>query len=269
MLGSFTCLAPVHDNASTVRCANHPELIRLMGYDAPAMPASCQSGDTCPEGDPFAARDALRAISLGRPLQCETAGIDNQERTLARCRVDGTDLSAAMLATGHAVPSKTAGDCNCSTPVRRRAVLLQSARYEPGALRPVPAVTLDIGEPRIAATPTAITMGSTPMRETPWSLPVAGAMVMIGLWMAMANLALLQLAHERWPARHRWGAPMDRLDPWLFLGLAAAGATPAAWTALWTRHAGRQQDQLLPRLLNITGIQIGLLVGALWWWIAG
>jgi hypothetical protein len=24
------------DNANTVRCANHPEVIRLMGYDAPA-----------------------------------------------------------------------------------------------------------------------------------------------------------------------------------------------------------------------------------------
>lgn len=57
--------------------------------------------------------------------------------------------------------------------------------------------------------------------------------------------------------------------PWLFLGLAAAGASPAAWTALWTRHAGRQQEALLPRLLNITGIQIGLVIGALWWWIAG
>ena len=41
------------------------------------------------------------------------------------------------------------------------------------------------------------------------------------------------------------------------------------WTALWTRHAGRQQEALLPRLLNITGIQIGLVIGALWWWIAG
>ena len=95
------------------------------------------------------------------------------------------------------------------------------------------------------------------------------ALVMIGLWMAMANLALLQIAHERWPSRDRWGAPMDRLDPWLFLELAAAGASPAAWTALWTRHAGRQQKALLPRLLNITGIQIGLVIGALWWWIAG
>ncbi len=62
---------------------------------------------------------------------------------------------------------------------------------------------------------------------------------------------------------------MDRLDPWLFLELAAAGASPAAWTALWTRYAGRQQEALLPPLLNITGIQIGLVIGALWWWIAG
>lgn len=279
MLGSFTCLAPVHDNASTVRCANSSAVIRLMGYDAPAMPATCLPNEICPPGDPFAARDALRGLSMGRPLDCEAAGTDNQGRILARCRVESVDLSCAMLATDHAVLSKTAGDCNC-TPVRRRPALLQSVRYEAGTLptglpQSLPAgsrITLDLGEPsspirpRLAA---PVAVNAMPMRETPWTLPVAGALVMIGLWMAMANLALLQLAHERWPSRDRWGAPMDRLDPWLFLGLAAAGASPAAWTALWTRHAGRQQEALLPRLLNITGIQIGLVIGALWWWIAG
>ena len=188
-----------------------------------------------------------------------------------------------MLATHHAVLSKTAGDCNC-TPVRRRPALLQSVRYEPGALpaglpqslpNPLPTgtrITLDLGDSNAANRPRSAApavMDATPLRETPWSLPVAGALLMIGLWMAMANLALLQIAHERWPSRDRWGAPMDRLDPWLFLELAAAGASPAAWTALWTRHAGRQQEALLPRLLNITGIQIGLVIGALWWWIAG
>lgn len=286
MLGSFTCLAPVHDNANTVRCANRPELIRLMGYDAPAMPAACLPGETCPPGDPFAARDALRAVSMGRPLACEAAGVDAQGRILARCRTETTDLSCAMLASGYALPSKTAGDCNCTpTPTRRRAVLLQSTSYAPenvatprvqpavypatvaGGSAPA-SVTLDIGDSGTAK-PRAIGLGGVALQETPWSLPVAGAIVMIGLWMAMANLALLQLAHERWPSRQRWGAPMDKLDPWLFLGLAAAGASPAAWTALWTRHAGRQQDQLLPRLLNITGIQIGLAIGALYWWIAG
>jgi hypothetical protein len=67
MLGSFTCLAPVHDNASTVRCANHPEVIRLMGYDAPAMPATCLPSEICPPGDPFAARDALRGRRNRQP----------------------------------------------------------------------------------------------------------------------------------------------------------------------------------------------------------
>jgi hypothetical protein len=271
------------DNANTVRCANHPEVIRLMGYDAPAMPATCLPSEICPPGDPFAARDALRGLTMGRPLDCEAAGTDNQGRTLARCRVETIDLSCAMLATNHAVLSKTAGDCNC-TPVRRRPALLQSVRHEPGALpaglpqslpNPLPAgsrITLDLGDSNAAnrpRSPAPVVMDATPLRETPWSLPVAGALVMIGLWMAMANLALLQIAHERWSSRDRWGAPMDRLDPWLFLGLAAAGASPAAWTALWTRHAGRQQEALLPRLLNITGIQIGLVIGALWWWIAG
>lgn len=267
MLGSFTCLAPIHDNASTVRCANQPGVIRLMGIDTPAMPATCRPGEDCPPGDPFAARDALRALSLGRPLACEAAGTDGEGRTLARCRVEDIDLSCAMLASGHAVLSKTAGDCNC-TAIRRRSVLLQSARYTPLAAPAGPGEMMDISD-LSTANPLPASAARLPLHQTPWSLPVAGAMVMIGLWMAMANLALLQLAHERWPSRHRWGAPMGKLGPWLFLGLAAAGASPAAWTALWTRHAGRQQDQLLPRLLNITGLQIGLAIGALWWWIAG
>ena len=63
MLGSFICLAPVHDNANTVRCANHPEVIRLMGYDAPAMPATCLHNEICPPGDSFAARDYLRSLT--------------------------------------------------------------------------------------------------------------------------------------------------------------------------------------------------------------
>ena len=189
MLGSFTCLAPVHDNASTVRCANHPEVIRLMGYDAPAMPATCLPSEICPPGDPFAARDALRGLTMGRPLSCEAAGIDNQGRTLARCRVESIDLSCAMLETNHAVLSKTAGDCNC-TPVRRRPALLQSVRYEPGAPpaglpqslpNPLPAgsrITLDLGDSNAAnrpRSPAPVVMDATPLRETPWSLPVDGA----------------------------------------------------------------------------------------------
>lgn len=288
MLGSFTCLAPAHDTATTVRCANPivkdalatgateaaaasegaealapspppPTIIRLMGIDAPVLPAACQAGDVCPPGDPFVARDTLRSLTLGRTLACEAAGTDGRGRILARCKVGDVDLSCAMLSAGQAVPSKTAGDCNCATP-RGRPALLRTASYSEDLLP-------GLAGGNQASPPIAVAGVSLP--DTPWTLPVAGAMVMLSLWMAMANLALLQLARERWPARRRWGAPMDQIDPLLFLGLAAAGATPAAWTALRTRHAGRQQSQLLPRLLNITGVQIGLLIGMSWWWLFG
>ena len=291
LLGSFTCLAPAHDTASTVRCANQPVIVRLIGIDTPAMPATCKPGDICPPGDPFAARDALRALSLGRALACESEGTDREGRTLARCRVEGLDLSCAMLESGHAVPSRTAGDCDCSPvpgrpraePARYQPTGYQSGAYPPADYAPAdyqpadnqpdaaansPQVTVDLGPPASAPLPPQA-MSRVPANTAPWSLPVAGAMVMIGLWMAMANLALLQLAHERWPSRQRWGAPMDRLDPWLFLGLAAAGASPAAWTALLTRHAGRQRDGLQSRLLSITGLQVGLAIGALWWCFFG
>lgn len=263
LLGSFTCLAPIHDNASTVRCANQPVIIRLMGIDTPAMPATCKPGDVCPPGDPFAARDALRALSLGRPLACEAEAVDAEGRTLARCRAEGVDLSCAMLNSGYAVPSKTAGDCDC-TPIGRRPALLQNAGYRPA--RPVAPPVLSMEVPEQAPDPLPpLALAGLPISDAPWSLPVAAAMVMIGLWMAMANLALLQLAHERWPSRQRWGAPMGKLDPWLFLGLAAAGASPAAWTALFTRHAGRQRDTLQSSLIGITGLQVGVVIGALWW----
>lgn len=290
LLGSFTCVAPVHDNASTVRCANQPDMIvRLIGIDTPAMPGACKPGEICPPGDPFAARDALRALTMGRPLACETEGLDRDGRTIARCRVEGIDLSCAMLASGHAVPSKTAGDCDCSpvpgTTARTQTGNGQTARLQAASYRPsLPPgggiddlalgkpVTIDaedgpppLPKPRLAASAFAAPHG----HDTPWSLPVAGAMVIIGLWMAMANLALLQLAHERWPSRQRWGAPMQRLDPWLFLSLAAAGASPAAWTALFTRHAGRQRAGLQSRLLGITGLQLGVVIGALWWCFFG
>lgn len=262
-LGSFTCLAPVHDNASTVRCANQPAIVRLMGIDTPAIPGSCKPGEYCPPGDPWAARDTLRALSLGRPLACEAEATDAEGRTLARCRVEGVDLSCAMLASGHAVPSRTAGDCDCA-PMRPRPAVVQ-----PGAFRKSLPVTGQIISMEAANAPpeppSRGALSSLPLSDAPWSLPVAGAMVMIGLWMAMANLALLQLAHERWPSRQRWGAPMEKLDPWLFLGLAAAGASPAAWTALFTRHAGRQRDSLQSRLVGITGLQVGVVLGALWW----
>ena len=285
LLGSFTCLAPAHDNASTVRCANQTAIIRLIGIDTPAMPTTCKPGQICPPGDPFAAREALRALTLGRPLACEGEGIDGEGRTIARCHVNRIDLSSAMLATGYAIPSKTAGDCNCPTPASRptpagsspagrapanRPALLQNTSYrsEPPPNqnldgRVLAADIVDV-DPAPEPLPTAAFAG-VPISDTPWSLPVAGAMVMIGLWMAMANLALLQLAHERWPSRQRWGAPMDKLDPWLFLGLAAAGASPAAWTALLTRHAGRQRESLQSRLLTITGLQVGVFIGILWW----
>ena len=262
LLGSFTCLAPIHDNASTVRCANQPAIVRLIGIDTPAMPATCKSGETCPLGDPFAARDALRALSLGRPLACEAEGRDGEGRTLARCRVEKIDLSCAMLASGFAVPSKTAGECDCAVPAR--PALLNTTSFQNGPPPGYREMSMDLPELAPDPPPSA-EFPDLPAAGTPWSLPVAGAMVMIGLWMAMANLALLQLAHERWPSSQRWGAPMGKLDPWLFLGLAAAGASPAAWTALLTRHAGRQRDSLQAQLVSITGLQVGVVIGVLWW----
>ena len=261
LLGSFACLAPAHDDANTIRCSNTPQIVRLLGIDAPAMPDHCAPGQSCLPGEGFAARETLRSLTLGRNLSCYAEGTDGEGRVLARCRVEDHDLSCAMIAAGQAVPRPGIEACNCSA-VQANTVPRDGYR-QTVALRSTP-ISMDIADTAPPPLP-AVDLAELPTSDTPWSLPVAGAMVMIGLWMAMANLALLQLAHERWPSRQRWGAPMERLDPWLFLGLAAAGASPAAWTALFTRHAGRQRDPLKSSLISITGLQVGLVIGALWW----
>lgn len=96
---ALTCLLVAVDG-DTLRCGQ--ERIRLIGIDAPEMPGHCEQGRECAPGDPIAARASLAGLARGS-AEIERDGRDYYGRTLARVRVNGTELSCAQLKSGHAV----------------------------------------------------------------------------------------------------------------------------------------------------------------------
>ncbi|WP_294192697.1 thermonuclease family protein [uncultured Sphingomonas sp.] len=87
-------------DGDTLRCGQ--ERIRLIGIDAPELPGHCQEGRSCAAGDPFASQAALTTASRGT-AEIDRQGRDHYERTLARVRVNGVDLSCAQITSGHAI----------------------------------------------------------------------------------------------------------------------------------------------------------------------
>jgi endonuclease YncB( thermonuclease family) len=76
--------------------------IRLYGIDAPEYHQPCFR-----RGRPWRcgidATRTLRTLIAGRPVACRSREEDRYGRTVATCSVAGNDLSAAMVAGGHAV----------------------------------------------------------------------------------------------------------------------------------------------------------------------
>lgn len=99
--GTLLCVSPSITDGDTLRCEG--QRVRLLGIDAPEMPGHCRAGRACVEGDPYAAKAYLVSMTRGE-VKCLAEGLDNYGRTLARCSVNGADLSCAMIAGGHAVP---------------------------------------------------------------------------------------------------------------------------------------------------------------------
>jgi endonuclease YncB( thermonuclease family) len=99
--GRLTCqVAYVHDG-DTFRCRDGTR-IRLSAIDAPEMPGACRPGRSCAAGNPYQARASLVGLINGRTVQCEPVG-RSYNRIAAWCSVGGSDLSCAMMRSGHAV----------------------------------------------------------------------------------------------------------------------------------------------------------------------
>lgn len=77
--------------------------IRLEGIDAPERGQRCR-GRWLPirwACGTHATR-ALRKLTRGQTVRCQTLGYDKYQRVIARCFVDGRDINAAMVRRGHA-----------------------------------------------------------------------------------------------------------------------------------------------------------------------
>jgi len=132
-------------DGDTLRCGR--EIIRLIGIDAPELPGHCQEGRDCAPGDPLASRLALEALSRGTAV-IDRQGRDHYDRTLARVRVNGVDLSCAQLAGGHAIYrsdwdqfGSVSKDCNVAKPREAVRASLRTPRGHVVRSAPKAAVT--------------------------------------------------------------------------------------------------------------------------------
>jgi endonuclease YncB( thermonuclease family) len=111
LLGAVLCLPALATEVFTARAGSVPDgdtlwvqpdsggpprKLRLQGIDAPEI---CQSSGV-------ASRDALRQRVQARPLQVVVKYQDDYGRGLARISVDGQDLGALMVSSGHAWSSR-------------------------------------------------------------------------------------------------------------------------------------------------------------------
>ena len=108
----FICIGAVAVDGDTLRCRYRAEAggrVRLAGIDAPEMPGHCRAPRNCAPGDPIAAKAKLAQLITGE-VRCKVVDAspfkrgfqqrDGYGRPVARCRVGGVDLGAAMLAAG-------------------------------------------------------------------------------------------------------------------------------------------------------------------------
>ena len=77
--------------------------IRLMGIDAPEYDQSCKdaNGRLYPCGRQSA--DFLAKLVQGKTVTCHIHHKDKYKRDLCTCYVDGLDINAEMIRTGHAI----------------------------------------------------------------------------------------------------------------------------------------------------------------------
>ncbi|KQX19366.1 MULTISPECIES: thermonuclease family protein [unclassified Sphingomonas] len=113
ILGLFICTAAVAIDGDTIRCHEPIGRVRLAAIDAPEMPGHCRRGRNCAPGDPVIARDVLTYLLGqldGKTVECEQVDADPRRkgfqdtdrwgRPVARCIVDGKDLSDTLLGFG-------------------------------------------------------------------------------------------------------------------------------------------------------------------------
>lgn len=92
------CLTPTVVDGDTFKCANLSTSVRMSGLDTPEMPGHCRVGRVCVPGDPFAARDNLKALLASGPVKIRVLKKDLYQRNVAVAYVGPLDLSCAQIA---------------------------------------------------------------------------------------------------------------------------------------------------------------------------
>jgi len=254
---SFTCLNPTHHDGDNLRCSNVDGSMRLNGIDAPEMPGACRPGRRCVDGDPFAARDQLRSITAGKALQCVQEDTDSYGRRIVNCTADGVNISCAMIASGHAVPRYAPLDCSGSAapPVMAEAAP-RAAPVDPPRARPAE-------PPRVIASPEIMATAHSDPQPFPWRW----LLIVVAALAAINAACFAAFAIDK--SRARNFNSRNRIPERTLLNLALIGGSPAAWYAMGKLRHKSAKDSFKQRLLLITGLQIGLMIGALYWWITG
>lgn len=223
--------------------------MRLYGIDAPEMPGACRPGRRCTPGDPYAARDHLRALTRGRKIRCEELDMDSYGRPVVRCTADGQDISCAMVAAGHAV--ERYGRLNCPTP-RARPMAAPAPAAPPPSDTPRPGIVEKDG--RYFAPPDAPVVRRA--LDISWFAS--------GTWLVLINI-LGWSAMDIDKARNRSFIPGERpRGPGAFVLLTAfTGGAPGVLAAqqVFEHRLGEQPFSAL--ILILTGLEIGIILGAL------
>ncbi len=76
-------------------------VVRLTGIEAPEIEQRCGAGGkkTWPCGE--AAKEVLSKVVRGKSVSCSMSGADQAGRSLASCRVEGTDIAVNLVRQGH------------------------------------------------------------------------------------------------------------------------------------------------------------------------
>lgn len=217
--------------------------MRMHAIDAPEMPGACRPGRQCTPGDPFAARDYLRALTRGRTVRCEEKDVDAYGRMVVRCTADGRDLGCAMVAGGHAVERYGRLNCDSAALMPSRAVGVAEVAEAPATASKDELTRYVIKE-------------AAPTPRIPGWVLVLGA---VGL-VLMNALGAALIWQDQMRAQ---SLSKDRLTNPALLAIAAAGAATGMAAASLIFDHKQNEVRFNRALILLAGIQLGIVAGLL------
>ena len=255
---SFACVNPTHHDGDNLRCSNMGVAMRLQGIDAPEMPGACRPGRDCTPGDPYEARDYLRGLTAGKTLQCVQEDTDSYDRPIVNCTAGDTNISCAMIASGRAVARYAPLDCGGSGGGNGGGggwpAEVQTATAAPVEL-PAP--------PRAQEPPPVIVPADLPARTAARESGFGWTPVWISALALINAITWALFAIDK--RRAQAGRFHDRIAESTLLGCAAVGGSPAAWHAMSRLRHKCSKDSFKLRLLLISGVQAGVMLGGILW----